>query len=257
MSETPLHALQPTINLADRAADDLRQAIRQGNLDTEGRLPSEPELSRRLGISRVTLRQALSILEQEGLLTRRQGMGTFVVQETRQLQNNLNQNFGVTDLIESAGWEAGLVWQSIDYQPADRPTAAQLGLPPKSRVMRIERTRTANRKPFAFTVDIVPMRVFASRNLDQPSTTARLEAEQSLYHLLDQLGITIHHGIATIRPVQLDQQIAAHLNRPAGSLALLLEQIDYTNDGEKVVFSQEYHPDDVFRVYRKGPGPRG
>jgi GntR family transcriptional regulator len=257
MNDTQLHTLQPTINLADRAADDLRHAIREGHLDTEGRLPSEPELSRRLGISRVTLRQALSILEQEGLLTRRQGMGTFVVQETRQLQNNLNQNFGVTDLIESAGWEAATVWHSVGYQLADRATAAQLGLPPKSRVMRIERTRTANGKPFAFTVDIVPMRVFASRNLDQRAATARLEAEQSLYRLLDQLGVMIHHGIATVRPVQLDQQIAAQLNRAAGSLALLLEQVDYTNDGERVVFSQEYHPDDVFTVYRKGPGPRG
>jgi len=257
MNDTQLHVLQPTINLADRAADDLRHAIREGHLDTEGRLPSEPELSRRLGISRVTLRQALSILEQEGLLTRRQGMGTFVVQETRQLQNNLNQNFGVTDLIESAGWEAATVWHSVDYQLADRTAAAQLGLPPKSRVMRIERTRTANGKPFAFTVGIVPMRVFASRELDQRAATARLEAEQSLYRLLDQLGVMIHHGIATVRPVQLDQQIAAHLNRSAGSLALLLEQIDYTNDGEQVVFSQEYHPDDVFTVYRKGPGPRG
>ena len=56
----------------------LEQEIVAGRYEPGVRLPSEPEISRRYGLSRTTIRQALSRLEQEGLIHRRKGQGTFV-----------------------------------------------------------------------------------------------------------------------------------------------------------------------------------
>jgi GntR family transcriptional regulator len=253
-----LRTLSPSTSLPERAAENVRAAIRNGHIVRDGRLPTEPDLAKQLGISRATLRHAISILEEEGLVLRRQGKGTFVVEQMQQLENNMNQNFGVTDLIEAAGGVPGTLSLKARTEWADRNTARRLALPPRSQVHVIQRTRTANGKPVAYTVDVIPVRVFAECEFAIADVKRLLGKEQSLYRLLAVLGIVVHHGIATIEPVALDADIARALKVATGTLALLLDQVDYTADGEPVVLSHEYHPQNVLsvQVYRKGPGPR-
>src|SRR5947209_8531546 len=95
--------LRPRPSLAEQAAADLRDAIRTGAFGTSGQLPSEPALSRQLGVSRPTVRHALSLLEQQGLIVRRQGLGTFVLDRVAGLSELLNNNSGVTEMIRAAG----------------------------------------------------------------------------------------------------------------------------------------------------------
>jgi GntR family transcriptional regulator len=253
-----LHTLGPQVSLPERAADDLRMSIRDGRIVNNGRLPSELELVRQLRVSRSTLRHAISILEEEGLVRRRQGHGTFVVDQVRSLQNNVNQNFGVTDLIEAAGCQPGTRDVQIAIKPADLITAQRLAVPPRSRVHVIRRTRLADERPIAYTVDLIPAALLAERGLATEALGALLSEEQSLYRLLARFGLVVHHGLATIQPIGLDATIAKALELKPGALALLLDQVDYTADGEPVVLSREHHPKDVFtvQVYRKGPGPR-
>ena len=258
MRTSTLHTLGPQFSLPERAAEDLRASIRDGRIATNGRLPSELELVRQLGVSRATLRHAISILEEEGLVRRRQGHGTFVVEQVRSLQNNLNQNFGVTDLIEAAGWQPGVRDLEIAIELADLMTAQRLSLPPRSRVHVIRRTRLADGRPIACTVDMVPVSLLVEREIDPAALQSLLLEEQSLYRLLARFGLVVHHGLATIQPVGLDAAMSKALELKTGALALLMDQVDYTAEGEPVVLSREYHPKDVLsvQVYRKGPGPR-
>jgi GntR family transcriptional regulator len=253
-----LHTLGPQFSLPERAAEDLRASIRDGRIVKDGRLPSELELVRQLGVSRATLRHAISILEEQGLVRRRQGHGTFVVEQMRALQNNVNQNFGVTDLIEAAGWQPGTRDLQIAVELADLVTAQRLSLPPRSRVHVIRRTRLADGRPIAYTVDVVPALLLAEREIAATALEGLLSEEQSLYRLLAKFAVVVHHGLATLQPVGLEASIAKALDLKAGAMALLLDQVDYTADGEPVVLSREYHPKDLFtvQVYRKGPGPR-
>ncbi len=254
-----MRSLPPTRSLAARAAEDLRTAIRDGLLGVEGRLPSEPTLAAELRVSRATLRHAISILEEEGLVSRRQGTGTFVVEQVRQLRNNLNANFGVTDLIEAAGWEPGTRSFSISETVADRVTAARLGVPPRSHVVEVRRVRLADDRPVAFTVDVTPSVLLKDHGLDVESLEGLLADRQSLYRVLEDRGVVVHHGVATIRPAVASPEQARLLDLADGALLLLLDQVDYTADGEAVVLSEEFHVADVLsvQVYRKGPGARG
>ena len=253
-----LHTLGPQFSLPERAADDLRMSIRDGRIVSNGRLPSELELVRQLGVSRATLRHAISILEEEGLVRRRQGHGTFVVEQVRSLQNNVNQNFGVTDLIEAAGWQPGTRDLEISVELADLMTMQRLALPPRSRVHVIHRTRLADGRPIAYTVDAVPASLLVEREIAPAALQSLLLEDQSLYRLLARFGLVVHHGLATMQPVGLEATVAKALDLKPGALALLMDQVDYTADGEPVVHSREYHPKDIFtvQVYRKGPGPR-
>src|SRR5687767_4858304 len=85
---------------------ELVKRIDGGEWRPSQRLPSEPDLASSLGVSRATLRDALRSLEEDGFVTRIQGAGTFVTYRPR-LRNNLDANFGVSELIRAMGMRPG------------------------------------------------------------------------------------------------------------------------------------------------------
>jgi GntR family transcriptional regulator len=253
----PLRSLRPRPSLTERAAEDLRRAIQDGHFRT-GRLPAEPDLAKQLGVSRATLRHAISVLQEEGLVSRRQGSGTFIAGQAASLRNNLNMNFGVTDLIEAAGWRPGTLDLEIEEQRADARVSERLGLPPRSRVLVIHRTRTGDDRPVAHTVDMIGAQTLADVGLTADEVRRSVGAEESLYRTLERAGIIVHHGVAEIRPAKADRSVSKTLKVPLGALLLQLEQVDYTSDGEAILYSEEYYIADLLtvQVYRKGSGTR-
>ncbi|HEX2756469.1 MAG TPA: GntR family transcriptional regulator [Candidatus Limnocylindrales bacterium] len=238
-------------------ADDLRQSIEKRTLGANGRLPSEPELARRMGVSRATIRQAVTELEEAGFVRRRQGRGTFVTGQATSLRNNLNVNSGVTDLIAAGGWTPGTTDVTREMRGATREEAEALGLRRGDAVVVVRRTRLADGRPVVAVEDVLSADRLASASTTPDALVAAL-ATQSLYDVLDGLGLAVHHGIADIRPARAGGDVARRLDVTSGSLVVLIEQIDFTVDDEPVLFSRERHRPDVFqfRVYRRGPGSR-
>src|SRR2546427_192104 len=82
---------------------------------------------------------------------------------------------------------------------------------------------------------------------------------RSIYEVLErELGLVIHHGVASFRPVRADVTVARRLGVPRGELLLAIWQVDYSEDGAPVLSSYEYHLADAFEftVLRRGPGRR-
>jgi GntR family transcriptional regulator len=243
-------------NMVVRAAEGLREAIREGAFGAAGRLPAEPILSAELGVSRGTVREAVSILEQEGLVFRKQGLGTFVLHALSGLTNNLNANFGVTDMITAAGKAPGTSRLEVSENVADEIIAATLCVAPGSRLVKVERTRTADSQPVAHTTDLLSVELLKAHGVEHSALKARLRAEQSLYGTLRSAGIVIQHGVARLEPVVADASLADRLETPAGTLLFHLDQIDYDATGQPVLASVEHLVAGLLavRVYRKGPG---
>src|SRR5437667_7852138 len=233
--------------------DELTHRIDRGLLPAGSRLPSEPALATELGVSRATLREALRALENEGLVRRMWGAGTFVA-DGRRVANSLDANFGVTDAIRAAGMEAGIEQARHWMEPATTSEAARLELQPGSDVLVVERVRTADGKPVVLSRDMLPGRLVAK----QPHLADEM-LKRSIYDVLERdLGIAIHHGVASFRPVRADVTVARRLNIPRGELLLAIWQVDFSDDGVPVLSSYEYHLADAFEftVLRRGPGRR-
>jgi GntR family transcriptional regulator len=214
------------------------------------RLPSEPKLARDLGVSRATLRDALRSLEEDGFVTREHGAGTFVTFRPR-LRNNLDVNFGVTQLIRAHGLEPGVASFSVSTELPDDECAANLALGRDEEIAVLERVRTADGEPVAFTRDFLPVAILGS-----PDLLERLGSE-SLYDLLErERGIVIGHGVAKFRPLVASERVAELLDQPEGALLLFLHQVDYDVEGRPVLIAHEYHVADAFEVavVRRGPG---
>jgi GntR family transcriptional regulator len=242
-------------SLPERVADDVRHAITSGAYP-DGRLPAEPVLAQQLGVSKATVRHAVSILEQEGLVSRRQGAGTFVVGRALELNNNLSVNFGVTELIESAGFTAGTKDALARIGYPDEKAQQALGIAATTDVIVLQRTRTADGRVVARTTDTVTLRQFVEHGLRQAEVVAHVTHHQSLYRALLEIGIQVKDGVAELVPWRADARLGEELGIKPGALLLRLDQTDFDLSGAPVVFSTEFFLADSFKfqVYRKGRG---
>jgi GntR family transcriptional regulator len=216
-------------------------------------LPPEPELAAELGVSRATLREALRSLEDEGLLRRTRGAGTFVVDRPR-MPNSLDANFGVTDAIRASGKQPGTKRAEVRIEAAGAEEAERLDVEPGEDLLVVDRVRTADGQPVVIARDILPLRVIGA----DPEVHERLRTG-SVYEVLERdRGIVVHHGLATFRPIRADGHLASLLEVPRGTLLLYLRQVDFDESGRPVVSSHEHHLVDAFEfsVVRRGPGRR-
>jgi GntR family transcriptional regulator len=235
--------------LADRTALAIRDAMEQGSYPPGSQLPPENDFANMLDVSRTTLREALRKLEEQGLIFRRRGKGTFVARPS--IEKDLSKNFGITEMIALAGFEPGTSETAIRVERAQRGLAAELEIPEGEQVLVVERVRTADMEPVVWTVDIVPTRLFGSRDPKDG-----LKELGSLYdYLQHELGLRLLHGRATLRPAAATSEVAEKLNIDEGTPILLITQTDYDEDDRPVSHSIEYHLADkfVFVVQRKGP----
>ena len=235
--------------LTDVAQQELRQAITSGTYRPGSQLPTEAELCEMLGVSRTVVREALRVLEDDGLVARRHGVGTFV--RNHPILKNLNFNFGITEMIESAGSKAGTSQLAIQKEAADQEKAEQLRVPIGTSLITVERVRTANGRPVVYSLDTITEALLQRANFDPQ----RLRRE-SIYTILQtSLGQVIEHGIARLLPVTAPAHVAEKLQLPRNALTLYIVQTDYSSNDEPLVYSCEYHLPDAFDfvVWRRGP----
>lgn len=228
--------------------DQLADRIASGEIAAGSRLPPEPQLAADLGVSRATLREALRSLEEDGLVTRTRGAGTYATNRPR-LRNNLDLNFGVTEAIRAAGMRPGTASASVGTASASADDAHALDLQPGDTVVVLERVRTADDRPVVWSRDVVRATLLPAGALERAG-------DVSVYEVLSGAGVTIQHGVVTVEPQVADRALARRLRIEPGALLLYLRQVDYDAGGEPVLLSHEHHVADAFEfsVVRRGPG---
>jgi GntR family transcriptional regulator len=244
-------ALKPKV-LPSVVRDRLAARIESGELRPGYRLPAEPALAALYGVSRATLREALRSLEEDGFLTRTPGAGTFVTHRPR-LTNNLDRNFGVTDLIRAKGLQPGTENLKVFESVVSAAEAERLSLPESSSITVVERVRTADGRPVVFSRDLIP-----SFLLEGSSGPLDDLGQGSIYDFYEaELGVAVTHGVATIWPVRADRGLASLLRVARGTLVLHLSQVDYDGFGRAVLLSEEDQVADAFEVSVARRGPKG
>ncbi len=235
--------------LPDVVRSELRRAIIEGEFPPGSKLPNEEALCTRFAVSRVTLREAVRGLIEDGYVLRRQGAGTFVTSGPT-LRNSLDTNFSYTEYLESTGIKVSKkVLDAVRVTGAD-DVAADLNLAHDAEVVVIRRVRIAGRKPAIYSIDSLPADIVdAKRDMKAFS--------QSLYKLLSSRGHDVDHARSILTPVIATTEIAKILDVPAGTPIQHLKQVDFDTAGRPVMRSLEWHVPSVIelRVYRRGPGP--
>jgi GntR family transcriptional regulator len=235
--------------LTDVAQQELRHAITAGTFRPGSQLPTEAELCAMLGVSRTVVREALRVLEDDGLVARRHGVGTFV--RNHPILKNLNFNFGITEMIESAGLKSGTSHLALQNETADEEKAEQLHIPLGTPIITVERVRTADGRPVVYSLD-----TFTEALIQQAEFDPQLLLTESIYNILQtSLGQVIEYGIARLLPVTAPPHVTEKLQLPPNAPTLYIVQTDYSSSDEPLVYSCEYHLPDAFDfvVWRRGP----
>lgn len=244
-------------SLPEITANRIRTMITNGKLAPGTQLPNEFELAEVMKVSRGTIRSALSLLQQQGLVWRRQGVGSFV-SEAPILENRLDIHLGVTDLIRSMGRKPGVKILNVKELHADENLSQKLNVPIGSPLVSVRRLRTADDKVVIAAIELFSLALLSRglRTLSVEELNGILQTEFSLYRIFeDYVGITIDYGIARLKPMKLTASALkqAGFELPADSVVLYLEQVDYDRNREPVMFFMEYHLADFceFTVYRR------
>jgi GntR family transcriptional regulator len=220
----------------EQLSDWLRREIDEGRLRADEQLPSESQLGRRFEVSRITVRRALQTLEHEGLIYRRQGLGSFV--RSRRARQGLVR---LTDFVEDMA-QAGLQPSSrVTFWATERAcsrVAAALLVPEGTTVTRIDRLRLGDGAPVAFDRTWLPSPY--GHLLDGHD----LEAE-TFYRILEgNYQIPVLRGMYNIEAIGAAPDVARHLDVPAGQALLLITRTTLTHGDRRLYYQHRYYRSD-------------
>ncbi|TQS75502.1 GntR family transcriptional regulator [Ornithinibacillus gellani] len=220
--------------------DEIKRGIENHTYKAKEKLPSEYLLSKQLGVSRATLREALRILEEEGTVTRRHGVGTFVNSKPM-FSSGIEELSSVTDMIEQAGKQPGSIYLSTEMIDPSKDEMEKFNQIHLQRLTKIERVRTADGEPVVFCVDKVP---------EGYIPIEKEPVGDSIFHMMEQhLQKRITYAVAYIEPVGYNERIHHVLKCDKNQPLFLLKQMHYTEDDEPVLYSANYFRPDIFRFH--------
>ena len=168
--------IHKNVPLAQQVLNNIIAGIESGELVRgNGQLPSEGELGKLFDVSRSTVREALSRLEQRGSITRQHGVGTFVAHQPLILDTGLEQLESIDTLAHRIGLETCMGESKIIERAASSHEAEHLRLHTGAQVLAVSRLILTSNKPVAFLVDIIPTSILMASDLEQGFTGSILD----------------------------------------------------------------------------------
>ncbi|MCE5251739.1 GntR family transcriptional regulator [bacterium] len=224
-------------------AERLRDSIFSGEYVDGDRLPTEPVLAKQFGVSRATLREALNQLEGEGIINRIHGLGTFITARKPSLTLNISIPRSITEMVESLGFMPGTKTMKVRTENVFPDDMERLEINPGSKIIRIERVRTANGQPVAYTIDTVPAWVLTKYPDRQGDDNFSL-----IEHLKYNCGIELVRSKSILIPLHNVKSVAEKLEIDPSSHIFFFEGIARTEDNTPVLMSREYFAPWIFRL---------
>jgi GntR family transcriptional regulator len=216
-----------------RLQDALRRAIENSVIGPQDALPPERELASDLAVSRITVRKALDGLVADGLLTRRQGAGTFVsgrVEKQFAKLTSFSEDMAARGRTPRSEW---LLRASGHVTPEE---ALTLNLSPGAPVYRFNRIRFADDLPMALEYSRIPGFGLAAAEAVQ----------DSLYAALNAAGNRPTRALQRLRAVSLNAECAGLLGVETGAPALYIERRGFLDDGRVIEATQSWYRGDAY-----------
>ena len=213
-------------------AQNMETDIRSGRLSSGSHLDNEIDLARQLGVSRPTVRRAIGLLANKGLVIRRHGIGTLVVPVRVRRPVRLSSLY---DDLKESGQVPTTRLLAFERVPAPAEVANALKISRGTRVLHFERLRLATDQPISLMVNFLPVA------LDELVTEAGLKTT-GLYRLIRQGGIHLRLASQTIGARSARPREARLLKVPTGAPLLTMQRISYDDTGQPVEYGSHVYP---------------
>lgn len=218
--------------------NDIKEKINIGELKNGDLVPSENELKETYNVSRMTVRQALNNLVNDGYLYRYKGKGTFI--SSRKIEKNIHGVRSFTEEMEATNRRVSNKVTHFELVQADHEIAEKLFLNEGDEVIHIERIRYGNDIPVLFENLYVPANLF--------KTLKKENLNGSFYVYLEkELNYQISHCIQSIEAISTDQKISFALEVPKSSPTLLICRNTFLSNGRPFEYVRSYYRADQYK----------
>ncbi len=235
--------LKRSPSLTERAKTYIKRLILDNKFE-DGRIPSETDLANELGVSRTTIRDALSRLELEGAIYRKQGAGTFINEAGLQIHTRLEEIWGYEDMLTAHGYEPDIRILRVTEETADRDTAKALNISTDDKILVVHKLFLADDSPVILSINHIPAHLiempYASDDFSLP-----------IYKFLSKFCQQhLSYYLSEIVPLNAPDWLIDTLRLPAHSNTALLsfEEIGYNQDNQPIVKAHSYFRDDLLRL---------
>lgn len=207
------------------------------------RLQSEPKLAKELGVSRATLREAMRIFETQGVIHRRQGVGTFVIHPSQTIEAGLEKLESLLTLAERINLPVEMGDFQVEMREAGDKEAEILGVNNGDRVVEVRWVIEAETRPVAYLVDIVPEDVLTPAEIQREFNGSILDLLQ------DKPEYLLGTSRTEITAVAADSEVARALGIQRGDTVLNFEATLYSAEGRAVDYSYSYYLPGYFKFH--------
>ncbi|WP_180084970.1 GntR family transcriptional regulator [Acinetobacter sp. YH12145] len=218
--------------LYEQIKGQLQQKIQSGEYPALGQLPSENELSELFLVSRITVRQALHKLSQDGLIFKVHGKGTFVSKP--KAYQNITQLQGFAEAMSSSGHHILNEVLSIEFIEAPLKVASKLKLAVRSQVAEIKRVRLLNNEPVSYELTYLPAEI----GLQLQNKQVDLRVSDIFTAIEQDLSIPLGYADLNIDAIQADDELAQLLSVDIHTPILRVERL--THDAHEHPIDYEY-----------------
>lgn len=219
--------------------NQIRQDIEAGKWQIGERIPSERDLAVSFNVSRMTLRQAIQTLVDEGILERRIGAGTYVANQ--KVQERVSGVTSFTDLMLAQGKAPSSKTISYHVAKPSLSEAEKLRLEDGNQVLRMERIRYADEVPISFEVATVPYELVKD--------FSKRDVTRSFYHVLEKSGYHIGGAQQTVSAMLASERIAEFLQIKRNDAILRMRQVSFLQDGTPFEYVRTQYVGERFEFY--------
>ena len=207
------------------------------------RLPSEPKLAKQLGVSRATLREAMRVFENRGLIHRRQGVGTFVVPPSQIIETGLEVLESILRQAERKDLEINVGPFSITERGAKGDECENLQLDPGCEVLQVNWVMETPDRPVAYLKDVLPAGILDTEDIHMQFRGSVLDL------LLNKSQLDLTTSRTEISAVAAPANVAKALGIQRGDVVLCFTATLYSNDGRVIDYSHSYYLPGYFKFH--------
>ncbi|KNF09680.1 GntR family transcriptional regulator [Gottschalkia purinilytica] len=218
-----------------KALENLREYIKDTVSEV---LPNEDELSRYLGVSRLTVREATTVLEREGVVSRVQGKGTLINSFVTKLENRIDCGSDIEGCLRQNGYDVRFEVDELEFRKATKVEESKLGLNPEDSILVVKKILYANEMAAAVYIDRVPEKLLKTKKFTaedlRPCIFPTIES-------LCQKSIT--HDVVQLYPHGADEDLARIFNIEINTPILRFDVLEYTSDSITLMYNTEFYTD--------------